>query len=151
MAIEDDVRALAQVPLFQGFTSEQLRLIAFGTEHMAMNKGRELFREGESGDCGFLIVKGSVNLVKDRDASRSIVSTVNQGSLLGELALIAPVERQTGAVCATDCQVIRISRLLVRRVLDEYPDLAARLHAQLAANFGAMINKITKLERRFQD
>ena len=51
-------RAGAGAPVSRGSLSEQLRLVAFGTEHLTMNKGRELFREGERADCGFLIVKG---------------------------------------------------------------------------------------------
>ena len=151
MAIDTDVRALAQVPLFQGFSAEQLRLIAFGTEHLSMGKGRELYREGEAADCGFLILSGSVNLVEDKAMNRRIVHTAGAGTLLGELALIAPVERSTGAVAAGDCEVMRISRSLFRRVLDEYPELAARLHADLSRRFGGFIDDVAKLEKRFND
>lgn len=151
MAIDTDVRALAQVPLFHGFSAEQLRLVAFGTEHLNMAKGRELYREGEAADCGFLILNGSVNLVEDKAANRRIVHTAGPGTLLGELALVAPGARSTGAVAATDCEVIRISRSLFRRVLEEYPELAAELHAAMSRRFGKFIDDVAKLEKRFGD
>ncbi len=40
MALSDDIQLLAQVPLFQGLESDQLRLIAFGAEHRNIPKGR---------------------------------------------------------------------------------------------------------------
>ncbi len=151
MAIDTDVRALGEVPLFQNFSTEQLRLIAFGTEHLTMAKGRELFREGETADCGFVILSGSVNLVDDKDDNRRIVHVAGVGTLLGELALIAGGERSTGAVVASDCEVMRISRSLFRRVLEEYPELAAALHAAMSRRFGSFIDDIAKLEKRFSD
>ena len=151
MGIEADVNALQQVPLFSGFSAEQLRLVAFGTERLSMGKGRELYREGDDADCGFLIVSGLVSLYEDREGSRSIVGTAGSGTLLGEFALIAPTKRPTGAITAEDCEVMRISRTLVRRVLEEYPDIAVKLHNQLAGNFETMLGRITGLAGKFSD
>jgi CRP-like cAMP-binding protein len=151
MGIEADVQALQQVPLFSGFSAEQLRLVAFGTERLSMGKGRELYREGDEADCGFLILSGVVSLYEDRDGSRRIVETARPGTLLGEFALIAPTQRPTGAVTSEDCEVMRISRTLVRRVLEEYPDIAVRLHQQLSGNFETMLGKITGLASKFAD
>jgi CRP-like cAMP-binding protein len=151
MAIDDDLRALADVPLFSVFTAEQLRLVAFGTEHLTISKGRELFRAGEAADCGFVIVNGSINMVEDDGMNRRIVHTVGKGTLIGEMALIAPITRPTGAVAAENSEVIRINRSLFRRVLDEYPDLAAQLHGQITARFSTFLQEITRLERKFAD
>ena len=151
MGIDADVRALQQVPLFAGFSAEQLRLVAFGTERLTMGKGRELYREGDVADCGFLILSGAVSLYEDSEGTRRIVGSVPVGTLLGELALIAPIKRTTGAVTAEDCEVMRISRTLFRRVLEEYPDLAARLHGQLSGNFKNMLERITKLGDKFSN
>ena len=151
MGIEADVQALQQVPLFSGFSAEQLRLVAFGTERLSMGKGRELYREGDDADCGFLIMSGLVSLYEDREGSRSIVGTADAGTLLGEFALIAPTKRPTGAVTAEDCEVMRISRTLVRRVLEEYSDIAIRLHQQLSGNFETMLNGITGMAGKFSD
>ena len=116
-----------------------------------MGKGRELYREGDDADCGFLIMSGLVSLYEDREGSRSIVGTADAGTLLGEFALIAPTKRPTGAVTAEDCEVMRISRTLVRRVLEEYPDIAIRLHQQLSGNFETMLNGITGMAGKFSD
>jgi CRP-like cAMP-binding protein len=151
MSIETDVNALAQVPLFHAFTSEQLRLIAFGTEHLSISKGRELFREGESAECGFVIVSGSINLVDDDKTNRRVIQTVGRGALIGELALIAPATRACGAIAAESSEVMRVNRTLVRRVLDEYPELAALLHADISSRFSEFLTNVTKLDKKFAD
>lgn len=151
MGIDADVDALRQIPLFAGFSAEHLRLVAFGTERLTMGKGRELYREGDPADCGFLILSGSVSLYEDLEGSRRITGLAVAGTLLGELALIAPIARPSGAVTAEDCEFMRISRTLVRRVLEEYPAVAAALHARLSANFKSMLDRITNLSGKFSD
>lgn len=151
MGIDADVDALKQVPLFAGFSGEHLRLVAFGTERLTMGKGRELYQEGDPADCGFLILSGSVSLYEDRDGARHIVGLAQAGTLLGELALIAPIACPTGAATAEDCEILRISRTLVRRILEEYPDIAVGLHAKLSANFKSMLDRITGLGGKFSD
>lgn len=151
MAIDDDVNALARVPLFHAFTTEQLRLIAFGTEHLSITKGRELFRAGDAAECGFVVLSGSINLVEDDKMNRRIVQVVGRGALIGELALIASTERPCGAVAVENSEVIRINRTLMRRVLDEYPELAATMHAEISARFAEFLKSVTKLDRKFAD
>ena len=151
MSIEDDVRALAVVPMFSVLSPDHLRLIAFGTEHLVLNKGRELFRAGERADCAFLILSGEVSFFEDQGMNRRITGNAQTGSLIGELALIADQKRPIGAVAAEDCEIMRINRSLFRRVLDEYPDVAAALHAQLQARFSDFLAKITRLESKFAD
>ena len=65
MALEEDVRILSGVRLFDGFTQEQLRLLAFGGEAMRLPERRVLYREGDEADCAFVIVDGAVESFGD--------------------------------------------------------------------------------------
>ena len=47
MALDDDIRILSAVSLFQGFTQEQLRLLAFGAETTLLQANHKLYREDE--------------------------------------------------------------------------------------------------------
>lgn len=149
MALDDDIRVLSRVELFADLTQEQLRLLAFGAENMKVAAGRDLFREGHLADSAFLIVRGSVELYRERDGARMTVARVSDGAILGELALIAETRRVTGAMAATDCELIRLNRKLFRRILEEYPETAAALYRRIAANFRAMVARIEKLEAVF--
>ena len=151
MALDDDIRILERVRLLEGFTSEQLRLLAFGAETMRLKAGRELFQEGAPADCAFVVASGTVELYRDIAGRRVIIGTAGPASLLGELALITGTNRLTGAVAATDVEVIRLNRSLFRRILEEYPDVAATLHARIASEMHALISRLELLSAKFAD
>jgi CRP-like cAMP-binding protein len=149
MALDDDIRILSRVGLFEGFTQEQLRLLAFGTETMRLSAGRELFHEGAPADSAFVVASGTVGLYRDRDGKRVRLETAQEGAMLGEFALIAESRRLTSAMAETDIEVIRINRTLFRRILQEYPEVAALLHQRISYELKEMLAQIAKLAPRF--
>lgn len=148
MALDDDIRILGTVGLFESFTPEQLRLLAFGAERLVLRAGRELFREGQSADCAYIIVTGTITLFHEGDEGRVTIHPVGPGAILGEMALIAQTTRLTGAVADVETEVIRISRSIFRRILEEYPEVAAALHAHISRNLVELIGQIEQVAPR---
>ncbi|CUW43389.1 cyclic nucleotide-binding protein [Brucella vulpis] len=148
MALDDDIRILGTVGLFESFTPEQLRLLAFGAERLVLRAGRELFREGQSADCAYIIVSGTITLFHEGDEGRVTIRPVGAGAILGEMALIAQTTRLTGAVADVETEVIRISRSIFRRILEEYPEVAAALHAHISRNLVELIGQIEQVASR---
>ncbi|MNE83893.1 Cyclic nucleotide-binding domain protein [compost metagenome] len=68
--------------------------------------------------------------------------------MIGEMALIAQTSRLTGAVAEAETEVIRISRAIFRRILEEYPEVAAALHAHVSRNLLELIGEIEKVAPR---
>lgn len=149
MALDDDIRILSLVSLFESFSPEQLRLLAFGAERLVLRAGRELFREGQSADCGYIVVSGNISLFHDTDEGRVTIRPVGPGAMLGEMALIAQTSRMTGALAEEETEVIRISRSVFRRILEEYPEAAASLHAHISRNLLQLIADIEKVAPQF--
>ena len=150
MALDDDIRILSTVGLFESFTPEQLRLLAFGAERLVLRAGRKLFREGQSADCGYIIVSGNITLFQETETQRVKIRTVGPGAMLGEMALIAQTSRLTGAVAEEETEVIRISRAIFRRILEEYPDAAASLHAHISRDLLQLISEIEAVAPHLQ-
>jgi CRP-like cAMP-binding protein len=151
MAIEDDIRILETVGLFETFTRDQLRLLAFGTERLVLREGRELYREGQSADCAYVIDRGEISLFREGATGRTILKTVGPGAVLGEMAIIAQTKRLTSAMADSETEVIRLNRSLFRRILEEYPEIAAALHDKIASDINEMIDAITQYEHLFQE
>jgi CRP-like cAMP-binding protein len=150
LALSDDIRLFAQVPLFAGLSDDKLRLMAFGAERRRIVEGQTLFREGTSADCGFVIAAGSFRLFSTaRDGSVRDEGTAGAGSLLSELAMISVVERKFTATAIEDAEVIRINRPLFRRMLEEYPDVAIVVQDRIRANLEAMIQSAKGIAGRF--
>ena len=149
MALDDDIRILSCVSLFQGFTQEQLRLLAFGAEGLKLSAGKELFQEGADADSAYVVVKGKIALYRERDGQRVIVDHAGPGTILGELALIAETTRLTSARAKVDTDLIRLNRKLFRRILEAYPDLALMLHDHVVDQLQTLIRRIESLAPRF--
>jgi len=127
MALEDDMALLSRVRVFAGMDRDALRLLAFSAEQRHLRAGATLFRKGEPSDGGFVVAKGAIALVDD-DA-RAADAVVGPGTLIGEVALITPTRRPATAVAREPTTLLRISRAMFRRTLEEYPEVAASIAA----------------------
>ncbi|MEX6505016.1 cyclic nucleotide-binding domain-containing protein [Jiella sp. M17.18] len=149
MSLESDIAILRTVPLFDDLETDQLRLLAFGAEHRRLRAGEFVFRENARADAGFVIASGQVALVRGRGEAETVVGSYGPGALLGELALITETKRPASAKTETDCDLIRITRPLFRRMLEEYPEFAARLHTRLRDQLETLMAEIIAMEGRF--
>ena len=150
MALDDDIRILSGVRLFEGFTQEQLRLLAFGAESMRLPAGKELYREDDDGRFGLCRgARAHRALSRARRRARRPSATAGPGAMLGELALIADTTRLTSAVAATDAEVLRLNRKLFRRILEEYPDAARSCCTErIVDDLQAMVQPASRSWRR---
>ena len=64
MALDDDIRILSAVRLFEGFTQEQLRLLAFGAETTLLQADHKLYREDDVADSAYIVVSGRIVLYR---------------------------------------------------------------------------------------
>ena len=96
-----------------------------------------LFRAGDATEGGLVILSGQISLTKEGEAGEGERFKVS--SLIGQRALLTTTKRRHTAVAVSPVEVMLIRRSLFLRMLSEYPDLAARLHAQLSAE----LNRLT--------
>ncbi|HEY4192208.1 MAG TPA: cyclic nucleotide-binding domain-containing protein [Mesorhizobium sp.] len=150
MALDDDIRILSAVGLFEGFTQEQLRLLAFGAETTLLAADRKLYREDDEADSAYVVVSGRIVLYREGDGSeRLAIGHVGPGAIMGELALIADTRRLTSASAEIDSEVLRLSRRMFRRILEEYPDAAVQIQRRITAQLQEFLQKIENLAPRF--
>jgi CRP-like cAMP-binding protein len=150
MALDDDIRILSAVELFEGFTQEQLRLLAFGAVTTVLGAERKLYREDDEADSAYVVVSGRIVLYREGEGERLVIGHGNPGAILGELALIADTKRLSSASAEVDSQVLRLNRSMFRRILEEYPEVAVQLHQRITAELLAFLQKIENLAPRFR-
>ncbi|HMK71996.1 MAG TPA: cyclic nucleotide-binding domain-containing protein [Myxococcaceae bacterium] len=117
---------LARVPLFQGLDPAERTRIAAIAEPRTLSSEEPLFREGDSGDALWVLLDGSVEVMK-RDASgrHQLLATVSAPSVLGEASLLLEDgPRSASALALTDLSLLRMPGAAFRRLLD-LQDLAA--------------------------
>ncbi|MDB5643474.1 MAG: cyclic nucleotide-binding protein [Hyphomicrobiales bacterium] len=132
MALEDDIRDMARLPLFQEMEPDALRLLAFSAETKILRKGDILFRKGDVSDSGYLVLSGSFQIdgPPRRDSAEFVISNY---SLIGEMALLTATERPATVTAREPSTVLKVTRAVFHRVLKEHPKSAIRVRASLEA------------------
>jgi CRP-like cAMP-binding protein len=128
MSIEDDVALLERVPSLRLLGTAALRMLAIGSEQRHFARGEVLFNIGDDADGGFIVQRGAFRI---QDGGAEVVA--GPGALIGELALIAAMQRPATATAIDHSTVIRVARSLFQRVLESDPAAARRLRDEFAS------------------
>lgn len=117
---------LAQLPLFHGLTSAQIRTIAGITEEVSFAKQTKVFAEGQPGDALYAVLEGEVDVIKrDAGGEEQVLARITEDGVLGEMSLLNGTgSRSATAVAATDVRALRLSSAKFSELLGD-EDLGA--------------------------
>jgi CRP-like cAMP-binding protein len=146
MSLDDDIAMLAQAPLLGLLERDALRLLAFAADKRRLRQGDVLFRKGDRSDAGYVVTEGEIGL--DTGGGKPVV-VARRGDLIGQTALFIRAQRPATATARAPSVVLRLSVSLIRRVLEEYPEVAGAMHAALAEELGAFNQELSRLGTRF--
>lgn len=95
-------------------------------------KGETIFKEGQSGDCAYLIESGQVELyVTSRDESTPL-SLLGPGEIFGEMSMLDGSRRETSAKANTDVVLSVVSKEALSERIDEADPIVRLLINMLA-------------------
>jgi CRP/FNR family cyclic AMP-dependent transcriptional regulator len=98
-----------------------------------ISEGSFVLRDGEPATAAFYVIDGLLKVVKTSPTGRvSVVALRGSGSLVGELALLAPGPRSSSLYAVERSIVLRIDYPALERLLTDRPDLARALLDTLA-------------------
>jgi CRP/FNR family cyclic AMP-dependent transcriptional regulator len=93
-----------RLPGFQGIRRLFVRPVSVMQKEWRFSVGHRLFEQGEEGKVFYLIRKGEVDIVKTLDTGESVrLTTLAEGDIFGEMAIVGNQPRLATAVCRTDC------------------------------------------------
>ena len=119
MATRDRIRLLQTMPFFGAINDKSVELILSQSEVCQIPAGDYLYRQGDQGDCLYVLEKGRVDILKELEDIAAKLCTIEEGGCFGELALIACTPRSAAARAATECQVIRIHQSALHNLYKE--------------------------------
>ena len=89
--------------------------------------GEQIFKEGDAGDCAYLIEKGAVEVIVAEQGAERVIRLMGKGEMFGEVALIDHQPR-TATVRAVDKAVlIPIRRRLVEGLMEKGDPILSHL------------------------
>ena len=150
MALADDIERLSHTRPFNLLPREAVQLIAFSAEKRVLTANESLFGEGEPADCGYFVLSGAIVLTARGHAGER-ARVANEGTLIGENAMVAQVHRPSSARARESSIVLRISRQVFHRVLGEFPRESARIRANLATRMRKIARELEDLRVRAID
>ncbi|MBW2314465.1 MAG: MMPL family transporter [Deltaproteobacteria bacterium] len=112
------------IPLFRGLSQRQARIFALLSTVETVRAGDRLITEGDEGDEMFLIIDGVLVASLDRDGDRTILSRMERGQVVGEVALFYR-KRSANVDAETDVRLLRFGEEDIARVQRRYPRIAA--------------------------
>lgn len=119
--------ALAYSPLFAALDGrERSRLESIGTKVEAA-AGSALFRQGDDGDCMYVVVSGLLEALYEDPPPARVVRTLRRGDVIGELAIVCDMTRSATVRAVRDCELWRVGRPEVEALLRGNPDFAVAL------------------------
>jgi CRP-like cAMP-binding protein len=139
MGLETDIATLSRVPLFQQLGDEEKRLLAFSAARVELEANQTLFEKDAAADGAYVLVSGRIDLTDESGDGRRILASCGPGTLIGEMALFTDTMRPARAVASAPSMLLGVSRMLMRRMLEEYPDAASRIYERLTGYFVATV------------
>jgi CRP-like cAMP-binding protein len=94
----------------------------------AFNAGDVIFRQGDEGDCMYVVLDGEVDIY----AHGRHVSTLRPGEIFGEMALIDDRPRSGSAIANTDCRVAQVDRRRFSFLVQQTPFFALEVMHTMA-------------------
>jgi len=88
-------------------------------ERRFVPKGTLILKEGEDGNCAYLIQSGNVSVFTHNDGVRIDLARFDVGEIFGELALIFDEPRSASVVANEDCTLIVLTRQTLKHKLDK--------------------------------
>jgi len=123
--IERSLRThLRQIELFSSLDEKVLETMAQKARLVSFRRGEVIIREGEVGDCLFLIRSGFVKVSKGPLEHEKILTYLREGSYFGEMALIREERRNANVAAMTDVEAVKIEKKDFQDLLAIHPEVA---------------------------
>ncbi len=122
-----DFDLLRHSSLFSGLHLDVVKLFAYLSVHRSFRTGEYLVEQGNTASAAFFIVQGRIEITVTRHDKEVLLQPIEQGTLFGELALLASFHWFFNARAAENVDVMVIDRTTFQKVLETYPDQKDRL------------------------
>ncbi len=150
MSKTEDV--LAQIPLFHGLNTAQLRDVGAVTRDKHCRKGEVIIREGDEGEVMYILTKGSV------EVSRTVTLNMSHGNFgeveksitrldaqeypcFGEMALLERSLRGATVTAVSDCELLEIPQDDFDHLCGQHPLIGYIVTKNMASQLSARLRR----------
>lgn len=141
---------LAAIPLFAGLSTDDLERLCLGARDVVVEKGEQLFAEGDPGEEAFVITAGEIEIIKHNAGREVLLAVRREGEVIGEVSLLEEAPRMATARARTAATAIAIPRQQLDDLLDSSPTAGRAMFSVLLARFRETEARLRQSERMAQ-
>jgi len=126
--MDEKMHHLSTIELFQDLSEREQEELDRITTMSTVRRGKVLYRPDEMGEVLFILKSGRVQLYRiSPEGKKLVITTLDNGSLFGEMALLGQQMHNTFAEAMTDCTICVMSRSDLERLILQQPLVALRM------------------------
>jgi len=108
--------------------------------------GEVIIRQGETGDCMFVIQEGEVEVYVERDGQEVRLATRGRGDMIGEMAVFEREVRSASVRALGPARLLTLDRKNFMKRINEDPTLAFRLVETLSHRVRQLSDEVARLK-----
>jgi CRP-like cAMP-binding protein len=143
MAVAELSAFLGKSVVFNGLDPEDLRRLAAIGRDMTLQPGAVLFEQGEESDGLYIVAEGIIRIyLTAGDGREATISLLEEGEMIGEIALLDGLPRSAGAAALTSARLIFIPHKPFCDLLDASPRLSRQIMLMLCERLRAANSQV---------
>ena len=109
--------------------------------------GEVIIREGETGDCLYVVQEGEVEVYMERDGTEVALAVRTTGDLLGEMSIFEREVRSASVRARGRARVLTLDKKNFLRRINEDPSLAFRIVQTMSRRIRELSEEVARLKR----
>jgi len=110
------------------------------------DSGEIIVTEGKSGDCMYVIQKGTVEVYQTLNGKEVHLAKLKEGDFFGEMAIFEKEIRSASARALDPVQILMVDKKNFLDRIEENPSLAFNIVRKMSNRIRAMDQKISKIK-----
>ena len=107
--------------------------------------GEAIVRQGEVGDCMYVIQEGKVEVLMEQDGNDVLLMTLEEGDFFGEMAIFEHEVRSATVRALGEVRVLTVDERTFLRRIHKDPSLAVRIVQTMSARIRSLIDEVGRL------
>ena len=132
MSLLQEYELLRRIPFFSEIEPARLKLLAFMSERVGFDPGKNLCRQGDPADAAYLIIEGEADIILEGPAGPITVATLGANEIVGEIGILCDVPRNATVRAKGRLVALRIAKDPFMRMVREFPTMAVSIMRELA-------------------
>ncbi len=112
------------------------------------NDGEVIIRQGEAGECMYVVQEGEVEVYTEQDGEEVSLAIRKAGELIGEMAIFEREVRSASVRARGEARVLTLDKKNFLRRINEDPSLAFRIVQAMSGRIRELSKEVARLRTR---